>query len=178
MHAILGLAASSLAEKDSSLLQTALTHRIKAISAIKRTLSELSTPASVTYESANVLLATCVALTVQSVHLDDGVVEYMTFSRGLMVVGIQLWKGGFSPIFANMAGKGEQGVLEPFMVGLPLIRGEWTDGAVAALEGLGGVCKGGVEGEYRALLFEWAQRLYVSSWEGNAHPSQPSHPQT
>ena len=135
----------------------------------------MDSPETLTYDGVNALLATCLALTVQSVSLDDGMVEYMTFIRGLVVVGAQLWKGGFAPVFANLADGGAQAALEPHMVDLPLIPVEWTDGAVAAIEGLGEVCGGRLEGEYRELLLDWARTLYVSSFEGNTHPRPTSH---
>lgn len=178
MHAILGVAASDLADSDPTLLPLALTHRLKAVESIKRSLTDMDTPGSLTHDGVNALLATCLALTVQSAFLDDGLAEYMTFVRGMMVVGVQLWKGGFRPVFANLAGEGAQGVLEEHMVNLPLIRREWTDAAVGALEGLEGACQGPVEGEYRAHLLDWARTLYVSSWEGISPSPSPSLPQT
>lgn len=172
MHAILGLAASDLTPKDPSLHAHALTHRLKAINSIKQTLSGATTANSVTHESANALLATCIALTIQSVSLDDGMAEYMTFIRGLMVVGVQMWKAGVTPVFANLAGGAAGSALEPLMRELPLVRREWVDAAVEGIEGLGGLCTEGVEREYHALLLEWARALYVSSWEGK--PTLPS----
>ena len=163
MHAILALSASDLAPKDPRYTATALAHRVRAIEALKPILSP---DTAVTHESANALLATCLALTIQSVAIDDGLTEYMTFMRGLVVVGTQLWKGGFRPIFANLAGGGAQAVLEPHMAGLRLLRTEWTDAAVRAIAGLEAVCGGEVERECRALLLDWARTLYVSSWEG------------
>ena len=163
MHAILAVAASDLAPNDPRYTATALAHRVRAIEALKPILSP---DTAVTHESANALLATCLALTIQSVAIDDGLAEYMTFMRGLVVVGMQLWKGGFRPIFANLAGGGAQAVLEPHMAGLRLLRTEWTDAAVRAISGLEAVCGGEVERECRALLLDWARTLYLSSWEG------------
>ena len=166
MHAIVGIAASDLTITDPTLLSNALTHRVRAIEALKKILS--GKPGALTHETANALLATCLALTIQSVYLGDGLVEYMTFIRGMMVVGIQMWKGGIRPMFSNLVDNGTQKALEPHMVNLPLIRTEWVDAAVGAIEGLGTLCQGPVEKEYHSLLLEWARTLYVSSWEGMA----------
>lgn len=93
MHAILGLAASELIGTDTGLVEAAMLHRLQALRAIKRRLSSIapsssqarlyppspSTPSTVsrpnlTYEEGNALLATCFALTFQSVILADGMV--------------------------------------------------------------------------------------------------------
>ena len=173
MHAILAVAASDITDReDPTLLPHALTHRLKAINSIKETLSGATTN-TVTHESANALLATCLALTIQSVSLDDGMVEYMTFMRGLMVVGVQMWKGGVRPMFSNLVEGGAQAALEPHMIGLPLVRREWVDAAVQGIEGLERLCREGVEREYHRLLVDWARTLYVSSWEGRSLPRFP-----
>src|SRR6188474_3498315 len=121
MHAILGLAASDLINEDPSLVAAAMAHRIKAIKAIKKSLSEMPKNSS-TYEEANALVATCFALTFQSVMLDDGLAEYMTFIRGILIVGMQMWIKGLRPIFANLMGQESQNLLAPIMETLPLIQ--------------------------------------------------------
>jgi hypothetical protein len=165
MHAILGFAASDLMRQDPSLVSSAMGHRVKAIKAIKRSLSEMP-KASSTYEEANALVATCFALTFQSVMLDDGLAEFMTFIRGILIVGMQMWMKGLKPIFANMIAQDSQSLLAPFMEALPLIQKEWTDGAVAAIEALRPLCQDPVEIEYHELILDMAQNLYVSSFGG------------
>ena len=88
MHAILGYAASELICQDASLVAPAMAHRLKAIKAVKKSLAEA--PKANTFEEGNALMATCFALTFQSVLLDDGMVEYMTFIRGIIIVAIQM----------------------------------------------------------------------------------------
>lgn len=70
MHSILGLAASELIASDPSLAGAALAHRLKSIQAIKRKLA--ASNSSITYAEGNALIATCFALTFQSVILEDG----------------------------------------------------------------------------------------------------------
>jgi hypothetical protein len=73
MHAILGYAASDLMQNDPGLLPAAIDHRVKAIRAIKKTLSDV--PRADTFEEGNAMMATCFALTFQSVFLNDGMAE-------------------------------------------------------------------------------------------------------
>lgn len=96
MHAILGLAASELIRANHSLVEAAINHRLQALRGIKRRLGSIapssaqaplyppcpsasppSTPScqKLTYEEGNALLATCFALTFQSVILEDGMVR-------------------------------------------------------------------------------------------------------
>lgn len=70
MHSILGLAASELIATDASLAEAAMAHRLKSIQAIKRKLAASSQ--GITYAEGNALIATCFALTFQSVILEDG----------------------------------------------------------------------------------------------------------
>lgn len=70
MHSILGLAASELIATDPSLAEAAMVHRLKSIQAIKRKLA--ASDQGITYAEGNALIATCFALTFQSVILEDG----------------------------------------------------------------------------------------------------------
>ncbi|KAK3387680.1 hypothetical protein B0H63DRAFT_470694 [Podospora didyma] len=168
MHAILGYAASELISSDASLAAPALAHRLKAIRAIKRTLADAANPSIVTntFEEGNALMATCFALTFQSVLLDDGMVEYMTFIRGIIVVAIQMYHRGASFLFGDFMGRDQQAeILQPHMEKLPLIERSWTDGAVGAIQGLAPLCAHDeVLTTYHDMILEMAKQLYVSSW--------------
>ncbi|KAK1719796.1 C6 zinc finger protein [Colletotrichum lupini] len=165
MHAILGMAACDLMNADPSLLAFAMAHRVKAIRAIKKSLAELPKQKGTTPEHANALVATCFALTFQSVTFEDGMTEYMTFIRGILIIGTQMYIKGIKPIFVNLMGQDSSAVLEPKMVDLPLIRTEWADGAVEGVGGLRGLCRDGVEVEYFELLLDMATKLHTSSWK-------------
>ncbi|RKU47420.1 hypothetical protein DL546_008379 [Coniochaeta pulveracea] len=159
MHALLGLAASDLSKSTpSSTLQTAaMTHRLKAIRAIKHTLSSVTrSNAGSTWEEGNALMATCFALTFQSVLLDDGMVEYMTFIRGVVIVGIQMYIKGARLLFGEFLGDGQVELLRPVMEKVPLVDGEWVRGAVEAVDGLEGLCRGEVERGYWERLRDMA----------------------
>lgn len=172
MHAILGLAACDLSEKDPSLMRFAVAHRMKAIQAIKKALGEMP-KRSTTSEEANALIATCFALTFQSVSFDDGMAEYMAFIRGVIIVSMQMCIKGLRPMFLNLLGEDSREVLRPYMSELPLIEREWTDGAVASIVNLRPLCRCEVEIEYHEKLLEMAQPLYTSSWDGECPlPSQ------
>ncbi|KAI8263235.1 Sterol uptake control protein 2 [Colletotrichum sp. SAR 10_98] len=132
MHAILGMAACDLMAQDPSLLAFAMAHRVKAIKAIKKSLAELPTKGTNT-EHANALVATCFALTFQSTSFEDGMGEFMTFIRGILIIGAQMMCKGIKPVFVNMLDQDSRAVLEPKMLNLPLIRQEWADGAVEAI---------------------------------------------
>ena len=166
MHAMLGLAACDLMQSDSSLLAAAMTHRLKAIKAIKRRLADMSRSTRVTHDESNAMVATCFALTFQSVSLDDGMAEFMAFVRGILIVSMQMWMKGISPIFTNMVNDDAEARLEPLMGDLPLINREWSDMALAAVQNLRPLCFDEVEIEHCDILIDWAQKLYTSSWDG------------
>ncbi|RYP14987.1 hypothetical protein DL765_005984 [Monosporascus sp. GIB2] len=140
-------------------------HRVKAINAIKKSLA--NAPKSSTFEEGNALLATCFALTFQSVSLEDGMAEYMTFCRGLLIVAIQMYYKGSKFIFNNWMGDDKKALLEPLMETIAPIRREWTDMAVASIAALEPLCKHQVEVEYCQLLKEWAETLYTNSFQAH-----------
>ncbi|PTD11938.1 hypothetical protein FCULG_00002926, partial [Fusarium culmorum] len=164
MHAILGFSASELMRDDPSILSSAMNHRIKAIRAIKKRLAETN-KSSMNYEEANAMVATCFALTFQSVSLDDGLAEYLTFIRGIMIVGMQMMFRGIKPIFENMFEQDQDALLEPLMQGLPLIPKGFTDSAFEALTNLKPLCTEEVELEYHQHLMTMVEKLYVNSWD-------------
>jgi hypothetical protein len=167
MHAILGFSASELMRNDPSILPSAMNHRIKAIRAIKKRLAE-TTKSSMNYEEANAMVATCFALTFQSVSLDDGLAEYLTFIRGIMIVGMQMMFRGIKPMFDNMFEQEQDALLEPLMQGLPLIPKGFTDSAIEALTNLRPLCAEEVELEYHQHLMTMVEKLYVNSWDGES----------
>lgn len=164
MHAILGYAASELISEDPSLRAPAMAHRLKAVKAIKRTLSDV--PKANTFEEGNALMATCYALTFQSVLLDDGMAEYMTFIRGIVIVAIQMYIKGSSFLFGNFLGDRQNEILEPLMAVAPKIDRSWTDAAVNAVRNLEPLCSGlPVERKYYDLILNIAENNYESAWK-------------
>lgn len=170
MHAILGFAASELIQSDSSLVAAAMNHRIKAIKAIKKRLSEASRT-DTTYEEANALVATCFALTFQSVSLEDGMAEYMTFIRGIVIVSMQMAFRGIAPVFSTLFEDEQNRIMAPQMVDLPLIEKAWVDSAVEAIDKLRPLLTLQVEFEYQEQLMGIAQKLYINSFDGIYHPA-------
>jgi hypothetical protein len=165
MHAILGFAASELISTDASLISAAMSHRVKAIKAIKKRLAEAS-KMNTTYEEANALVATCFALTFQSASLDDGLAEYLTFIRGIVIVAMQMMFRNIRPMFENLMGNDQHEFLAPAMESLPLIQTGWADMAAEAINGLRPLCMEQVELEYHEKLTDIASKLYTNSFDG------------
>lgn len=172
MHAILGFAASELIATDPGLVTAAMNHRVKAIKAIKKRLAETSR-GNTTYEETNALIATCFALTFQSVSLADGLAEYMTFIRGIVIVGLQMAFKGIKPIFANLIEDDQENVLAPYMEGMPLIERSWADAAAEAIENLKPLCTEMVEAEYCQKMVEIIEKLHANSFDGESYPTHP-----
>ncbi|CAI6098438.1 unnamed protein product [Clonostachys chloroleuca] len=173
MHAILGFAASELQSTDSSLLTAAVNHRVKAIKAIKKRLADAARSIS-SAEETNAMIATCFALTFQSVSLDDGLAEFMTFIRGILIVGMQMMFRGIKPIFTTLMDEEQkEKLLEPLMETLPLIQRGWADSALEAIGSLRPLCIEQVQIEYYDKLMDIVQKLYISSWDAyKAHTQQ------
>jgi hypothetical protein len=170
MHAILGCAASDLLKRtaQADLLLPAMTHRFRAIRAIKKRLADVPRRGT-SHDEANAMLATCFALTFQSTLLDDGAAEFMTFIRGIVIVSMQMHLKGIRPLFRNLEAADSDAILSPRMELLPLIDPAWAAMAVASLDALAPLCARGVADadgladEYHAHLAAWARELLVSS---------------
>jgi hypothetical protein len=174
MHAILGLAASDLSvQTDPTLVASAMNHRLKAIKAIKKSLSDV--PRADTFEEGNALMATCFALTFQSVLLDDGMVEYMTFIRGVIIVAIQMFLKGANLLFGKYLGDKQTELLRPLVEQVPLIDQQWAVSAVTAIEALGPLCLKPMEKLYHAKILDIATQLQVSSWLGERFAPYTTH---
>lgn len=165
MHSILGYSASELIHNDPSLASAALIHRVKAIRSIKKRLSE-SGRGEMTFEESNAMIASCFALTFQSTKLDDGLAEYMTFIRGIAIVGMQMGFRGIKPVFPTLFDDNQNEVLQPYMEDLPLIQRGLADAAAASLQGLRPLCTTHLELEYIQKLEEIVEQLYIDSFEG------------
>ncbi|PHH73069.1 hypothetical protein CDD80_4074 [Ophiocordyceps camponoti-rufipedis] len=168
MHAILGFAASELchADESSELLTAAINHRVKAIRAIKKRLTDGS-GVDMAYEEANALVATCFALTFQSVSLDDGLPEYMTFIRGILIVGMQMMLKGITPIFDSLFEDRQDHLMKPPVLGLSSIPSGWADAAAVAISTLRPLCQNAVEVVYHGQLVAIAQKLQISSFDAH-----------
>ncbi|KAM3558298.1 hypothetical protein MY1884_004057 [Beauveria asiatica] len=164
MHAILGFAASELIQQDATLVTAAMNHRIKAIKAIKKRLAE-SSQNDTDREESNALVATCFALTFQSVSLEDGLAEFMTFIRGIVIVGMQMTFRNIAPVFTTLFDNDPDELLADQMEDLPLIEKAWVDMAVEALTALKPLCATQLEEEYRLQLLGIAEKLYEDSFE-------------
>ena len=53
--------------------------------------------------------------------------EFMTFIRGILIVGAQMMCKGIKPVFVNMFDEDSKAILEPKMANLPLVKTEWAD---------------------------------------------------
>ncbi len=121
------------------------------------------------FEEGNALMATCFALTFQSVALDDGMAEYMTFIRGIIVVAIQMYLKGARILFRNLLGNEQTELLRPAIEPMEGIDRRWSTAAVAAVRNLAPLCHGdAVATTYHALVLEMAEALLVSPMEGTS----------
>ncbi|KAK7724097.1 hypothetical protein SLS64_000431 [Diaporthe eres] len=164
MHSILGLAASELIASDASLAEAAMAHRLKSIQAIKRKLAESNQ--GITYAEGNALIATCFALTFQSVILEDGMAEYMAFIRGVIIVVIQMWKAGVNFMFKHLLEQDQKDLLKPHIdkVTLPDRMWEWKAGALASLAGIRSLCAGDdLKMKYLQMTEDMANGLHEES---------------
>jgi hypothetical protein len=171
---MLALSASDLATGNvqttdrSQLTSTALAHRVQAISALSNAIAS----GIDRFEQGNAMLATCFVLLFQSTLIEDGLVEYMTFIRGTLAVGIQMGSKRMKFLFQNLFGDEGLKHIDSAISASPLIRSEVVESACRSFERFQHLCQSKIEIEVYTILFGIAQSLRRSSREGEI--SRPS----
>ncbi|RDW77562.1 hypothetical protein BP6252_05615 [Coleophoma cylindrospora] len=127
LHSMLALAASDLMSSahDTSapppnLMSTAIAHRVKAINSLNQALSTTT----LSFAQGNAMIGTCYALVFQSTLMDDGLSEYMTFIRGIVLVSIQLAVRNLRFMFENMLDNDSLAAAEPMLEKAPELDNE------------------------------------------------------
>lgn len=166
---MLALSASELAEKDpnpvtsKALSCTAISHRVTAIARLNAAISA----GLANFEQGNAMLATCFSLLFQSVLLEDGLLEYMTFIRGGVTVGYQMGMKGLRILFEKLFDQQDiPETLHNLMVEAPLVHPKLVRKALDSLERLEPLCQHPVEKEVYRMLHEIARSLITSSRDG------------
>jgi len=162
---MLALAASDLAEQypeSSHLSCTAMSHRVKAIGALNAAISSGMSH----FEQGNAMLATCFTMIFQSVLIEDGLAEYLTFIRGTIVVGVQMGMKRMHVLFDQLFENRDMEKIDPRMKAAPLIEPELVRVAIRSLEKLAPLCKSKVEIEVYGGLLSIARALVTSSRDG------------
>jgi hypothetical protein len=160
---MLALSASELSSttNDQQLVVAALSHRVKSIESLGIAISR----GFDSFEEGNAMLATCFSLLFQSVLLNDGLTEYMSFIRGTMAIGTKMGKSGMKFLFTNMFAN-ETAHLEPALQAASLIRADIVSAACRSLERIAPLCQKPVELLMYGTLLNMARTLITSSRDG------------
>jgi hypothetical protein len=165
LHAMLGLAASEITTTPalaSNLTYSAISHRVQAIRGLNRAVSE----GIDTAEKGNAMLATCYALSFQAVLIEDGLSEFMSFIRGLILVAMNMGCKRLKFLFHTFMGEEQLAKMGPHLGGSPNINPALIDAACNSLEAFAPLCQQDYEKGFHASLTKTARALYTSSREG------------
>jgi hypothetical protein len=163
---MLALSASDIeatSKKPSTeLAQAAISHRILALKYFNSALSA----GLHTFEEGNAMLATCWVLQYQSILIDEGLSEYLTFVRGCVLVPLHMAGQDLKFIFKNLLSDDEMEKIRPFLQDLPAVDSRSVDAACASLKSLGPLCDREAEKKTQERLLELARKFYLSSCDG------------
>jgi hypothetical protein len=163
---MLALSASDIeatSRKSSpELAQSAIFHRILAIKYFNRALSA----GLHTFEEGNAMLATCWVLLYQSILIDEGLSEYLTFVRGCVLVPLQMGSKDLKFLFKNLFSDDEIEKTRPSLQDMPAVNLRSVDAACTSLEALKPLCEREVEKKVQGRLLELVRRFYLSSCDG------------
>lgn len=174
---MLALSASDIAQSNPSgsgaeLECVAISHRIKAIASLNQAIGKPIT----SVEQGNAMIATCMSLVFQSTLLSDGLVEYMTFVRGVIVVSIHMGLNNIDFLFEHMFDQAE--VVASQLTQSRLIEPEHAHCACRSLELLGPLIHNAREKELHGNLLSAARALFTSSKDGKPLLFQHTNPAT
>lgn len=165
MHAMLGLSASDLTTSltpTPELSCSAMSHRVLAIKALNQALSN----GLHTFEEGNAMLATCYVLLFQSVLLEDGLAEYMSFIRGCVLIAQNMGCRKMKFLFHSFIGLDSLSVMEPYLRDQPEINPAPVSAACKSLEAFEPLCQREYEKTFHNCLIKTARSLYTSSRNG------------
>lgn len=160
LHSILALSAQDLADTQPpcrELQHTALSYRVRAITSLNEAISH----PDLSVGQGNAMLATCFVLLFQSVYLADGLVEYMSFLRGVIAVSIHMGMNRMNFLFSNMFD--QAAVVQESLRDIQLINPDLARGACRSLEQLDSLVSNPREVEYYGYLLSAARALFTSS---------------
>jgi hypothetical protein len=164
---MLALSASDLAsytDENRDLTPTSISHRVKSIESLNKAVAG----GIKTWEQGNAMIATCFVLLFQSVLLNDGLSEYISFLRGILAVGMQMGQRNMKFVFTKLWGEDQRLARETELDGAPLINDELVSMACRSLEKMFPLCKTKTQMGMYGLLLSMARSLVTSSKEGTS----------
>jgi hypothetical protein len=162
---MLALSASDIVDTDPSpasaeLECVAMSHRVKAIAALNEAIGK---PIG-SVEKGNAMIATCFSLLFQSTLMTEGLVEYMTFIRGVVVVSLHMGQKNIRFLFEHMFDQAQ--LVESELTESPLINPEFARRTCRSLEQFFPLVKNTREVEFYGYLLCAARALFTSSKDG------------
>jgi hypothetical protein len=139
MHAMLGLSASDIiaaSAMGSNLTSFAISHRMQAIRALNQALAR----GIHTAEEGNAILATCYVLSTQSVLMEDGLSDFVSFIRGCAQVAQSMGCRRMKFLFHSIVLGDQLSKMEPHLKGAPRVNRAFIDAACASFEALAMLC--------------------------------------
>lgn len=148
-----------------------MSYRLRAIRGIRHAIADCeyisaTNPTNFTLESANALMATCYVLLAQSAFLDDGLTDFMTFLRGLMSIGTEIYRRNIRLLLRNAWGYHQLRVVLPHTDEFAPLTPQQAEEAQLALRGLQGLCSNPVQKKFAKILERVAIDLERSGKSG------------
>lgn len=160
---MLALGASDLASPtdDQDLTMISIAHRLNSIASLKKAVAAGIT----SWEQGNAMLATCFTLLFQSVLLNDGLAEYLSFFRGVVAIAMQMSQKKMKFVFTKLFGDEYLQSMEPALAAAPLINNGIVSRACRSLEKMAPLCETKAAIGIYGILLSIARNLITSSRE-------------
>ncbi|KAE9377595.1 hypothetical protein N431DRAFT_434776 [Stipitochalara longipes BDJ] len=166
LHAMLALSASDLAcysDDNKELVPISISHRIKSIESLNKAVAA----GIKSWQQGNAMIATCFTLLFQSVLMNDGLSEYLSFLRGILAVGMQMGQKRMKFVFERLWGHDQFESRANELAAVGLIDEELVSSACRSFEKMFPLCKTKTEIGMYGLLLSMARSLVTSSKEAH-----------
>jgi hypothetical protein len=137
---------------------------VKAIEALNKAVSR----GIQTMEEGNAMIGTCFALLFQSVLMNDGLAEYMSFIRGTVAIAIHMAQNQMKFLFHHLWDYEQMEQIDAILHETPLIDAEVARAGCRSLEKMAPLCTTKIEIQLYGLLLNMARTCITSSRDGNS----------
>jgi hypothetical protein len=165
---MLALSASDLAcdsDENKDLIPTSISYRIKSIESLNRAVAA----GIKSWQQGNAMIATCFTLLFQSVLLNDGLSEYLSFLRGILAIGMQMGQRRMKFVFERLWNGEQYEARDSELAAVGLIDEELVSSACRSFEKMVPLCTTKIQIGMYGLLLGMARNLVTSSKEGKSN---------
>lgn len=129
-------------------------------------------------DQGSALVASCYLLMGQSNYIEDGLQDFMTFTRGSISLRQEMRRIGFPPLFQNLEEADSVDTMRRYLENVPPLDEPWLDTGETALEMLKTICHNELQFTYLEFLERILSSSRTNTFQGKFFPRKCFKPKT